>query len=539
VSPLADPQPLVWRDYAAAAVLALAIAVGGALRMVPGVVGVIDDDAIYTVTAKALAEGDGYYLINLPGEPAQTKYPVLFPALLSLAWHAGDSLESRIFAAQCATTALAALALALAWLYCVRFRVGSRSSAFAGCLLAASAQNVLFYSSQTLSEMPFLVLLVAALWAGETRLRAVASSPAREFLAGVVLALPLLVRTAGAVVPMAAALVLLRHGRPLRWVVPGMVAVGLPWALWVLHGSDAAADAVIAYQTDYWGWWLDHGSLQTVAANAYKAGEAFVHIDLEGFAHALYTYGGGATWLFFAIGILPWIAVVAEARSFGLLPVTLLAYVALLCAWPWPPDRFLVPVLPFLGALLFEATRRALRKTGAGRGGEIALGGLLVAALLSNGWVLSRYVSASRQSGYPYFMLTDAPVDWRQYQIAFEWLRGHSRPDDVIAAGFDAMTALYTDRHTVRPFELNSQAMFYGGTGSPISGVGEFEKILARHGARFLLLAPLPAYVVEEAFYELVNAAIDGRPGLLRPVWQSKEDSRFAIFEISARPAGF
>lgn len=536
--PLADPQPLSWRDYAGAALLALAIAVGGGIRMVPGVVGVIDDDAIYTVTAKALAEGDGYHLVNLPGEPAQTKYPVLFPALLSLAWHAGDSLESRIFAVQCATTGLAALALALAWLYCVRFQVSSRASAFAGCLLAASAPNLLFYSSQTLSEMPFLVLLVAALWAGEKRLRADTASATSDLLTGMLLASPLLVRTAGAVVPMAAALVLLRHGRSLRWIVPGMVAVGLPWALWVLRGHDAAGDAVIAYQTDYWGWWLEHGSLRAVVTNVNKAGEAFVHIDLEGFAHAIYAYVSGAEWVVVAIGILPWLVVAARARSFALLPVTLLAYVALLCAWPWPPDRFLVPVLPFLAAMLFDAMRQAMTRLGAGRGGDVILGTVLAAALLSNGWVLNRYVAASRESGYPYFRLTDAPVDWRQYQVAFEWLRGHTRPDDVIAAGFDTMTALYTDRHVVRPFELRPEAMYYGAPGSPISDVAGFEEILARHGARYLLLAPLPAYVVEESFYELVNAAIDERPGLLRPVWQSKDDMRFAIFEIPARPAG-
>ena len=44
------------------------------------------DDSIYYVTAKSLAGGGGYRIESLPGEPAQTKYPPLYPLLLSIAW---------------------------------------------------------------------------------------------------------------------------------------------------------------------------------------------------------------------------------------------------------------------------------------------------------------------------------------------------------------------------------------------------------------------------------------------------------------------
>ena len=37
-------------------------------------------------TARSLAEGHGYRIISLPGSPPQTKYPILFPHLLSLPW---------------------------------------------------------------------------------------------------------------------------------------------------------------------------------------------------------------------------------------------------------------------------------------------------------------------------------------------------------------------------------------------------------------------------------------------------------------------
>src|SRR5580765_4929334 len=49
-------------------------------------VGMFHDDGVYLVTAKSLATGHGYRIVSLPGEIAQTKYPILFPALLAAVW---------------------------------------------------------------------------------------------------------------------------------------------------------------------------------------------------------------------------------------------------------------------------------------------------------------------------------------------------------------------------------------------------------------------------------------------------------------------
>ena len=47
-------------------------------------VGLYHDDGIYLVTAKALAEGQGYRIISLPTVIPQSKYPFLFPLALFL-----------------------------------------------------------------------------------------------------------------------------------------------------------------------------------------------------------------------------------------------------------------------------------------------------------------------------------------------------------------------------------------------------------------------------------------------------------------------
>ncbi len=52
----------------------------------PHAVGIWQDDGIYVCTARSLAAGSGYRHIELASEPLQTKYPVLYPAVLALAF---------------------------------------------------------------------------------------------------------------------------------------------------------------------------------------------------------------------------------------------------------------------------------------------------------------------------------------------------------------------------------------------------------------------------------------------------------------------
>lgn len=529
---------LTWRDGACAVALAAAVLFGAGHRMVPGVVGVIDDDAVYAVTAKALAEGDGYRLTNLPGAPAQTKYPVLYPALLALGWKAATTREAQIFAMQAMTAGMGAVAMALAYLYGVRFGVASRGAALAGAAITVTAPNVLFYCSQTLSEMSFAVALVAALWAVESRLRAAGSNAARDLLVGVLLGLPLLCRTAGVTIPVGVFVVLVWRKIDVRWIAAGAFAVTLPWFLWVLHGTAAAADGVIGYQTDYFGWWRANGSLQVPVRNLQNAAIGFGQIELEAMARALYARTGLAGALLFPLGILPWIATAARARRMEPLPVAMLTYFALLLAWPWPPDRFLVPILPFLAAFSIDGAWRLASRAIPTRAAAAMLAVITVAAMVSNGWLLSRYASLGRTTGFPYFNLTAEPVQWRHYREAFEWLAAHTKPGEVVAAGFDTMTSLYTDRPAVRPFELRPLSLYYGAAEPPLGTVAEFEDALARYEARYMLLTPLPAYTMETAFFELVYAASDRSPSMLRPVWQSAEDGRFVIFQVLPRAAG-
>ncbi|HEY2387183.1 MAG TPA: hypothetical protein VGK30_09495 [Candidatus Binatia bacterium] len=538
-----DDDRLAARDGAAALVLALTLVLAASVRLVPGVVGGFHDDAVYAITAKALAEGDGYHLINLPGAPPQTKYPILYPAVLALLWRAAPTLDARLVAMQVATLIAAALAIAAAYLYVVRFRYVERWPAFAAGLLCVSAPNLLYYATQTLSEMPFALLLIASLWATDAYVRVGSVTPRRALGTGILAALPFLCRSAGIVVPLVALAVVARAKRPVRWLLAGVVFVTLPWILWMVRGiGSLAAEPIVGYQQDYLGHWstgyFGYASQSRLAlaaaifgANIVKACTAVGEITVEGTMRYLYARSEQAWLLMLALGALSWLTIAWRARRLELLPLTLIAYLALVCSWPWPPDRFLIPILYFLAAAPFMVAARATRRFLPPRLRPVVMVLALALVVSPNVQVLSEYASVSADSHYPYFMLPDTAVAWTSYQEAFAWLRAHSTDRDVFAAGFDSMTALYTGHPTVRPFLAHPSSLYYGASTPPLGSTNDLSEALAAYRPRYLFVSPMPAFPEEDAWYELLTDFQREHPGELQPVYQ-ETDPRFAIFEV-------
>src|SRR5262245_13516699 len=152
------PGWLALAGGAAAAALYLALAV-----QTPPALGFFGDDAVYATTARALAEGRGYRLLSLPGEPLQTKYPPLYPAVLSLVLRVSPDPIAD-FAWWLVPTALAgAAAVVLAAVYWRRALGASLPLASGVALLAALAPALLAFTRYTMSELPYAALATAAL----------------------------------------------------------------------------------------------------------------------------------------------------------------------------------------------------------------------------------------------------------------------------------------------------------------------------------------------------------------------------------------
>src|SRR5580700_5193491 len=75
----------------------------------------LHDDGLLFSSAKSLARGDGYRIPSLPENPYQTKYPPLYPALLSLIWRANADFPQNLRPAAALSWVILAACVALCW----------------------------------------------------------------------------------------------------------------------------------------------------------------------------------------------------------------------------------------------------------------------------------------------------------------------------------------------------------------------------------------------------------------------------------------
>lgn len=123
--------------------------------------GKLHDDGLLFVSGKSLANNQGYRILSLPEQPAQTKYPVLYPLYLSLIWRVNSHFPDNLITARWFSWPLLVLALALSWIYWRE----EKWSWIVVAILAISPYMILF-GCGLFSEVFFLCWLLGALIIG-------------------------------------------------------------------------------------------------------------------------------------------------------------------------------------------------------------------------------------------------------------------------------------------------------------------------------------------------------------------------------------
>ena len=440
--------------------------------------GTFHDDGVYLVTAKALAEGQGYRIISLPGEPAQTKYPILFPWLVSLVWHLNPSFPANLPWLRLVPL-LATLAwLSLSWPLLRRFGA-SRTQASAIVMLTAISPWVAFLSTALMSETLFALLLTAGLLV-MTRAHHEDGWRVDPFVAGVLFGAAVLTRIAG-IAPAAAAVAMFVGTR--RWMSAAQCFVGssviiAPWFWWVsLQTAGAATDPYYS-ASNYASWnivtsyaWPE--KLSVLLMNATVGGLAFTEIWGVRVPAAPALLAGAAALMLVCSGL--W-----RARREPVATV-MLAYCAIHAAWVWPPLRFAVPVIPLLLWLGFIGAAK-----------QRLLGGVVAAVLfVAGGFQLWMTVVQAREKGIV------SPVagteNWNDTARLLNWISLETPQDATLTGNLDPMYYLFTGRKAVRAFATDPYSLFYDLGHRSSSPLGTVD------GFRNRLLATKSDYVVVTA----------------------------------------
>ena len=424
-----------------------AIALGVALLTVtPWPVGVFQDDAIYVVLAKALASGEGFRMINLPGSPHATHFPPGYPVLLAALWKLSPEFPDNIVVFKFANALfLAATAIATYKFARSRFGLGTAGSSVAA-IVGTLSVVVLVITGVVLSEPLYMALVIPTLFVAEKA--AEDDSPRTAAAAGALIGVLTLVRTLGVFLLPAALLVLLFRRRWRAALMLAVVAMAFiaPWQLWVSAYQGETASPFVGKYGAY-GQWL---------ADGYHAGGLpFARAVLAKNSDQLFGFIGYIT-----MPVAPvWPRVLSLGTVLGTfalgawavrrrVPVTLLflvGYGAVVLAWPFEPTRFALVWWPVLAALFVAGVRVIWRWRPAGAPGR----GLRFAAGAAMLLVVGGYGAYNlRGVRHKWWVNIQSDGGTRAKPIA-EWVARSTTPNDVVITDHDLIVYLYTGRRAV------------------------------------------------------------------------------------------
>src|SRR5579864_7675793 len=150
----------------------------------------LHDDGVFFLSAQSLAADHGYRIPSLPENPAQTKFPPLFPLYLSTIWRLNPAFPANLVLGSFGCWAALVACLALAWkLY--RSDGSSEKRTWVLVALLGVSPYMILFGSTMFSEVFFTCFVLATfLLARREGMRAIVA-------AGVMAGLAYLARTAG------------------------------------------------------------------------------------------------------------------------------------------------------------------------------------------------------------------------------------------------------------------------------------------------------------------------------------------------------
>jgi Dolichyl-phosphate-mannose-protein mannosyltransferase len=482
-------------------------------------VGTFHDDGVYAVTAKALAEGKGYRILSLPQEIPQTKYPILFPWLLSWLWRVHPRFPDNIYVLK-----LLPAAAGILWLWLIIRLLDEENepppAAVGIALLCAASTWVVFLSTALMAETLFAALLTAALLLLR-RVEEGRAPPWAIYAAGVLAGGAFLTRTLGVALLLAAPLALVKRR---KWSDAARFSISAAplaaaWLLWA--ASQPAPDSLTdAYYTreNYQAW-----NLLLNFTWSQKATILGQNLIVAAFSPArLLGLGVEGLWLMPGLVLAGLVCAGMWRTRRSVAHWLVWIYLGFVLSWAWRPVRFLAPVLPLLvwfGWRGMAAWPRWARRTA-------------VAALVAQSAVaLVQYSHRTLQLGQTIPELTSID-DWSRIRPLLDWLERQARPGSVAAGNLDPVYYLYTGHKAIRGFATDPWRAVYAADSAPdaIGSVEAFRDALVAQNVRYLVASPNSAFPEGKHLMRLIQGFRSRYPKALQVVAETGLEYR--VYEV-------
>jgi hypothetical protein len=438
------------REAVLAGVLIAAIYLAASLSTAL-LVGAWNDDGVYTVLGKSLAEGHGYHSLHLVGDPVQVKYPPGFPILLAVLWRVTGSIDGvQRLVSLLHPIVIGVVAGLLWWLGRERFgvpRILLVAFVVAPLLFDASIQ----YFTIPLSEPWYMLGWAAVLvswYHAEPPSRVLQG---RGVLSALLASVTTLFRTQAIVLVVGVlAGAWLRKRSAAHRAIVSVAALG-PLIAWKLLHVIMVSRGPLANLPDeggYLGWFAGAGvvgSLKSVALGV--ASNAAKYLEQLGPYLIGNSNGGRALAGLLLLVLLG--GALAALRRYPFLVGSTLGGVAVILVWPFAQDRLLLSALPFLGLAASVSFERlpAFRNRWFAPVLGLATGLVLLRQVTVHREALSAFADRKPAPFYsPGYLL---PLTSRYLASASRWVMANTGERDHLLIDYPAAIYLYTGRKTV------------------------------------------------------------------------------------------
>src|SRR4029453_13617524 len=191
----------------------------------------------------------GYRIVSLPEAPLQTKYPIVYPLMVSTVWRFDQIFPDNLLLIDWLNVLIGQSFGLLAVYYLLRTR--RISLGMAVVIGAATLLNIKFLSFLpiSMSDSTFALVSVLALWMAEVTARPQSRGMGAIFLLGILEALSALARGTGACIAPVATFYLLIH-RQLKLAILSLcvfLALAGPYWWWIQTHQSLKSSSMVFY----------------------------------------------------------------------------------------------------------------------------------------------------------------------------------------------------------------------------------------------------------------------------------------------------
>jgi hypothetical protein len=465
--------------------------------------GFTHDDGVYAITGKALAEGKGFTLLHVVGQPPEVKYPFVYPAILSLVWMVSPHYPENLPALNGITIAFTLAACGMIYLFL------RRAQHFPGwlalLLIAQTASHYFFiyFFSSVMSEAPYLFFSMLTLWCAHRFIAKNAVLPHRDIWVLVALScVTFLTRIPGLSLMAAIVAWLLLNGQwknAVRYGT-GCLAFGIfPWALWVKFQTPTLTELNYPLVNAYSNYGLEF--FHNLLGSNYWAS---LPRDVNGLMAAIlqqlfpiipnftraYPKLSRINWITATNGVvmllgqylcmgyfmLQLVQTISRSNAVGKIRANrmwnpsvfsipglyLVFYLLMITFWNYEDQlaRFLTCVSPLLWMYFYKPWLKVLPDFGKSfdpgpaqrKQAVIAVAGVCLSVLLSFWLVPSAYKTVYTSRSQHWVDNGKYRWMWSDYQATFAWINQTIPPQASLAAASDVVFYLYTNRPTFYTF---------------------------------------------------------------------------------------